>query len=1043
MSRPRSYWKVLLAVLVACVLAAWLVFHFSAQTTLPGSKVLSDGWQLQDAAKVSQNGPEIAQTAFSGDGWYPAKVPGTVLTTLVSNGVYPEPLFGENNRPDKIPESLNRTDYWYRTVFRVPADYAHRQIWLNFSGINYAAEVWVNGQQAGTIRGAFTRGVFDITSVVKPGQDAALAVKVSPQPHPGTPFEHTIADGMVKNGGITAIDGPTFLCTIGWDWLPGIRDRNTGIWQKVFLSATGPVVIRDPLVTTDLPLPHLDSANVGIQVTVQNVTDHPRKGTLKGDFDGVSFERSVELAPHASTLVAFSPKDTPQLHVKNPKLWWPNGYGPQNLYDLHLRFEASGAVSDQREVSFGIREITYDSPGSENLILSVNGVPIFCRGGNWGLDEALKRIPRERLEAQIRMHQLANLNMIRNWVGQSTSEDFYDLCDKYGILLWDEFFQPNPGDGPNPTDLTTYIANVREKILRFRNHPSIAVWCARNEGPPPPEIDAELRKLMAELEPTRHYQPSSTDGGGVHSGGPYSWRTPREFYDAGEPFKTEIGSVSVPTLESIHGMMPTKDWEVINDDWAEHDLAAGAQRGDVYPQMIRDRYGKVANLADFVRKAQLANYEAFRALFEGRNAKLFHPFNAAIIWMSNPAQPSFVWQLYHHDLEPNSSLYAVRSSCEPVHIQMNEKDGSLQVINNLPTWLTGANAHVTVFNLDGSVASEKSIPVAAAPSHATTLGSVDEPPSFHFVKLELRGTGGTTISRNFYWRGKTGHPDDLKPLNDLPVVPLEIKVARRDSDGKSVLDVTVSNPTPQIALMAHLQLRRANSGQRVLPAYASDNYFSLAPKESRKLTIEAASADLAGEPPLIVVDGWNIAVAPTSDTSVALNEDAQVGHWPVTGLPIYYGPPMDSVRINCGGLATGQFAEEGHAHGGSIATSGNAVTAGVPNAAPPAVYQSERWGEAKYLFPMKPPAPGHTYTVRLHFAETKFDQPGQRKFNVLLNGNPILKDFDVLAKAGGPNRAVVKEFAGIVPNEEGNIVIELKKGSADNPKLNGIEILPL
>ncbi|HVE16540.1 MAG TPA: malectin domain-containing carbohydrate-binding protein, partial [Chthoniobacterales bacterium] len=343
----------------------------------------------------------------------------------------------------------------------------------------------------------------------------------------------------------------------------------------------------------------------------------------------------------------------------------------------------------------------------------------------------------------------------------------------------------------------------------------------------------------------------------------------------------------------------------------------------------------------------------------------------------------------------------------------------------------------------GSVASEKSIPVAAAPSHATTFGRIDEPPAFHFVKLELRGAGGTTISRNFYWRGKADHPDDLQALNDLPVVPLEIKVARHDSDGKCVLDVTVSNPTPQIALMAHLQLRRANSGQRVLPAYTSDNYFSLAPKESRRLTIEAASADLAGEPPLIAVDGWNIAVARTSDTSVALNEDAQVGHWPVTGLPIYYGPPMDSVRINCGGLATGGFAEEGHAHGGSTAASGNVVAATVPNAAPPAVYQSERWGEAKYLFPMKPPAPGHTYTVRLHFAETKFDQPGQRKFNVLLNGNPILKDFDVLAEAGGPNRAVVKEFPGIVPNEDGNVVIELKKGSADNPKLNAIEILPL
>ncbi len=161
-------------------------------------------------------------------------------------------------------------------------------------------------------------------------------------------------------------------------------------------------------------------------------------------------------------------------------------------------------------------------------------------------------------------------------MGQSTGEDFYELCDKYGILVWDEFFQPNPGDGPDPTDLDTYIANVRDKILRFRNHPSIMLWCARNEGFPPPEIDAALRKLLAELEPTRRYQPSSTDGAGVRSHGPYSWRAPREFYNVTDDyFKTETGSVSVPTLESIHGMMPQKDWETINDDWAEHDFAKG------------------------------------------------------------------------------------------------------------------------------------------------------------------------------------------------------------------------------------------------------------------------------------------------------------------------------------------------------------------------------------------------------------------------------------------------------------------------------------
>jgi beta-galactosidase/beta-glucuronidase len=338
---------------------------------------------------------------------------------------------------------------------------------------------------------------------------------------------------MGLNGGMTAIDGPTFLSTIGWDWIPAIRDRDTGIWQKVFLSASGPVLIENPLVTTDLPLPRLDSADIAVKTTVENVTDQPQHGVLKGSFGDVSFEKEIELAPKSSTLVAFDSGNTPALHVKNPKLWWPNGYGPQNLYTLHLSFEANSKVSDRHDTSFGVRKISYTVPDSENLTISVNGVRVFIRGGDWGLDDAMKRIPRERLEAQIRMHQLAHLNMIRNWVGQSTNEDFYELCDKYGILLWDEFFQPNPSDGPNPMNLDLYIANVREKILRFRNHPSIAVWCARNEGYPPQEIDDALRKLMAELEPTRLYQPSSTAGRGVHSGGPYHWRTPRPAVELG------------------------------------------------------------------------------------------------------------------------------------------------------------------------------------------------------------------------------------------------------------------------------------------------------------------------------------------------------------------------------------------------------------------------------------------------------------------------------------------------------------------------------
>ena len=886
-SRLNLTFKLLSLVVVAafqvCVLAG---------ESLPGlsPQMISSGWQLQAASKVAQSAETISRHGFNTEGWHPATVPGTVLTSLVNSHVYPEPLYGENNRPEKIPDSLCRESWWYRTTFTVPKSYTGKTIWLNLDGINYSAEIWVNSKSVGTMRGAFARGIFDITGEVTPGQEAALAVRITPQPHPGEPHEHTIANGMGLNGGITASDGPTFLCTIGWDWMPAIRDRDSGIWQNVFLSATGPVVVKNPLVTSDLPLPKLDSADLTVQATVQNVTDQPQKGFLKGAFGNTSFRVPVELPAHASQIVSVDSKSVPELHVKNPRLWWPNGYGPQNLYTMHLQFEVAGAPSDEQDITFGIRKITYTVPDSDNLTLSVNGVRVFCKGGDWGMDEAMKRIPRDRLEAQIRLHQLANYNFIRNWVGQSTSEDFYELCDKYGLLLWDEFFQPNPSDGPNPDDLDTYLANVRDKILRFRNHASIAIWCARNEGYPPKAIDEALQKLMAELEPARLYQPSSTAGHGVYSHGPYCWRPAREFYDftAEDIFKTEIGSVSVPTLASIQGMMPQKDWETINDDWAEHDLAKGAQRGDQYPLIIAKRYGELVNLADFVRKAQLANYEAYRAMYEGREAKMFKPCTGVITWMSNPAQPSFVWQLYHHDLEPNASLFAVRKACEPVHIQVNEKNWDVEVINNLPKALEKAVAQLTIYNLDGTVAGERQFTVNALATAETQLGAVDWPTNVspvHFVKLELRDRKGKLLSDNFYWR--TSQQDNFQDLNQMPAVTLDSKISRHDAEGKCLLTVTLHNTGTHVALMTHLQLRRKDSGDRVLPAYYSDNYVSLVPGETRTISIEADSMSLNNQEPLVLVDGWNVAVTPAAGgrAAIAVNEEAQVSHWPKTGLP--------------------------------------------------------------------------------------------------------------------------------------------------------------
>jgi len=868
-------------------------------TALPSSIELTDGWLMQDVALVRVPGGPLSMAPFvppiyvpsayvppptakanppnnpgansehrpqkssaweqapglSSPSWYRETVPGTVLTTLVNNNIYPDPLYGENNRPNIIPESLSRTSYWYRTEVTVPAEYASRRVWLNFDGINYMADVWVNGKQVGEIRGAFARGIFDITTLVTPGSVAIIAVLIKPPLTPGDPVEQTQQFGRS-------------------DWTPAIRDRNIGIWQKVTLSATGPVVIRDPRVVTDVPLarPRRRSAEVSIQVPVRNASVRSQTGTIHGRLGDVQFSAGpMTLEAGESRVLRFSPATVPALRIMNPKLWWPNGYGEPNLYPLELTFEVDGAVSDVKTLNVGIRTIGYRMGESDNLTLVVNGVPVFAKGGNWGLDEALKRIPRERLEAQMRLHREANYTIIRNWVGQSTSEDFYDLADRHGLMVWDEFFQPAAG-----LDAPLYLANVREKVLRFRNHPSIVLWCGRNEGDPSPKaLTNGVAAIMQELDPGRSYQPNSDAGRGVRSGGPYSWQPPAAYYREGSdrtalvPFKTEIGPISIPTVESIYAMMPAEDAQRFpNDTWAEHDFATGGGNNDAgkYIETLRARYGSVDTLSKFVRAAQLANYEALRALYEGRFTRLFTPTRGVLTWMSNPAQPSFTWQIYSHDLEPFGSFFGAKKACEPVHIQMNQHNFQVMAINHLPQALNDLRYRVRVVNLDGKIVLNrrtnigKLIESAASDLGAIAFPSVVSP--VHFVKLELFDHNGQLVSDNFYWRNGLAE-NDLKALNNLPLIGLQVSFKQRNTKNKEivVLDVTLQNPGKVVALMAHLQLRNERTKARVLPVYYSDNYVSLLPGERRVITIEVAAGDLGDDQPAIALDGWNIATA--------------------------------------------------------------------------------------------------------------------------------------------------------------------------------------
>jgi beta-mannosidase len=411
-----------------------------------------------------------------------------------------------------------------------------------------------------------------------------------------------------------------------------------------------------------------------------------------------------------------------------------------------------------------------------------------------------------------------------------------------------------------------YLANVRDKVLRFRNHPSIVIWCGRNEGAPPPEIDRGIAEIVKDLDQSRYYQSSSTAGNGVVSGGGgYGWREPRLFYGNYPAFNTEVGSASIPTLEAIQAWMPAKDLFDLNfpnDAWAERCLVGGNGNpvDKPFQGMIAKRYGPYTTLADFIRKSQLADYEAFRAMYEARMSRLFNPTTAIITWMSNPAQPALVWQIYDYSLEPFGSFFGVQKASEQIHIMMTQDDFKVMLVNHTPAQLTNMKYRVRILNLDGSVKFDETAVVPAAPaSAALELRPLPAPAGLsavHLVKLELLDPHGKVVSDNFYWKETT--QDDLKALDTIPDVELEGRIVRRAAGGNVLLDVTLSNPTRNIAVMAHVQLRNQRTNQRVLPVYYSENYVSLLPGESRTITIEAASKALGGARPLVVLDGWNV-----------------------------------------------------------------------------------------------------------------------------------------------------------------------------------------
>jgi hypothetical protein len=731
------------------------------------------------------------------------------------------------------------------------------------------------------------------------------------------------------------LDGPTFVATEGWDWIPAIRDRDSGIWQPVMLRVTHRLKLGDVQVITTFPNHDTATARLDISVPITNLSTQPAQATLNATIESISIHKTVTLQP-GDTVVKLTTAEFPQLLLQHPRLWWPNGYGKPDLYHLNLTVADGPAQSDSKDIRFGVREITYElslfdpighlrrveyapaegdvashpilnvshdgmreaaapdpvginipdtlrdrartfvstlTPAAATsptiqpstdlgpapyLVIKVNGVRIAARGGNWGMDDARKRVSRERLEPYFRLNRDANLNIIRNWVGQSTEETFYELADEYGMMVWNDFWESTENYNIEAEDPALFLANAADTIKRFRNHPSIVVWCGRNEGVPQPIINDGLDTLVRTLDGTRYYSPSS-NALNLQGSGPYRYQVPSLYFTTlNRGFSVETGTPSMSTLESFKSTTPKEDQWPIEDVWAYHDWHH-AGNGDTAPFMaeIQTEFGAPTSLEDFERKAQMLNYVSHRAVFEGMDANLWSPNSGRLLWMTQPAWPSTMWQILSSDYDTQASFYGVKKACEPIHIQLNLATNQIQLVNTTTESHAALTVNAKVYSLSNQLLSQSTEQKDLPADTTTNSLRLDLGPEYThgtvIVALELKDATGATLSQNLYWLA--ARPESYRELTRLPAIPIQLSATSTRTAGEARIELHLTNTGTAVSLENKLTLFAAD-GSRILPAYYSDNYVSLLPSESRTITIDYPTSTAKG-PASIALRGWN------------------------------------------------------------------------------------------------------------------------------------------------------------------------------------------
>ena len=845
------------------------------------------GWQCLPAAKTGADGLALSRPSYILAGWAPAVVPGTVLTTQLANKQVPDPFYGMNNKhiPDIYTTGRDYYTYWFVKDFTEAPVAGKEQVWLHLRGVNYSCDVFLNGQKINkqAHHGMFLRQEYNVTPYLARDDQNRLAVIVYPADPVGNPNGGQGGDGRIAKSVATQY-------TAGWDWIQPIRDRNTGIWDKVVLERTGGINLKNPHVVTRVPgvrLPGGPQAPATVQVSaeLENPTAKAIAGALQYTLDGHTVSQSVSIPAQSTQVVSL--KD---LRLPNPKLWWPNGYGAQPLYQLKMQFViGSKTVSDAETVEVGVREIqTQWNAKTQSRQVLVNGQKVFIKGGNWIISDAMLRFTDARYDAEIRFHRDMNLNLLRVWGGALVERpEFYAACDKYGLLVIQDFWMSGDANGrwldpqkaedqwtrrQYPDDHRLFINSAADQVKMVRNHASLAMWCGGNEITPPKDILTALAdSILPRLDGTRWFIPYSNSDSlsynrlGGNGDGPYGIQDPRSFWAVRTfPFNSEVGSVGVGDYESLERFIPkanlmapqylgpaSKNAEKADSVWTYHTYT-----GVGYNQYLLP-YGAPTSVRDFTLKAQLVNYNQYRALMEGFSAHMWEWYTGTIIWKTQNPWTSMRGQMYDYYLDPNACLYGLRSGSAPLHPMYNPVDSMVMIVNNSFAVQRDLMLVVDAYDLAGKKTNITQVIVEINPSMAKNylpIGAVVRQMAKQkgmFLSLQLQDLSKQVISHNFYWLSDAkGEFSGLRTMAKTTV-----KIAAKQL-AKDKISVTLTNPAnAPVAFFNRLALVNPNTQQRLLPVFYSDNYVSVLPGESTTVVMDYTSG---GPMPLVSVEGWNV-----------------------------------------------------------------------------------------------------------------------------------------------------------------------------------------